>query len=81
MTTATIDRPSMSKQKPGPKPTPPPDDPLDHFTTAKVRVRVLRKAKQVAAHRGEHLHEYLDKLLAPAVQKDFEKMLRDAAKE
>jgi hypothetical protein len=60
--------PMGRKRKPGKVPT----------ATAKVAADLHRKVKMIATHRGVEMFDYLDALLRPAVERDFERMLREA---
>lgn len=52
----------------------------DDKKNIKVRAALHRKMSMVAAHRGVELFEYMDQLLTAPVDRDFEQMLREAAR-
>jgi hypothetical protein len=48
-------------------------------TTVKLWDDVARKARIVAAIRGEDLFDYLDSIVRPAVERDHKRALKDEA--
>src|SRR4051794_9811551 len=50
-------------------------------TTMKVAPDLLRKAKMVAVYKDEDLFDYIESILRPAVDRDYDQMIRDEAKE
>lgn len=49
-------------------------------TTTRIDVELVRKAKIVAIWRDMELFEYLDAILRPVVQGDYEHRLREEAR-
>jgi hypothetical protein len=50
------------------------------YTTVKILTDIVRKARVTVAIRDVQLSDYLSELLAPIVDKDHAKALRDAGK-
>jgi hypothetical protein len=73
--TAVLEYPMANK--PGPKRDP---KPVVKSTT-KVNRDILRKANMVAQHRGIDLYDYVESLLAPAVERDYHRMIKSEADE
>ena len=55
--------------------------PTDPYTTAKIRARLLRRAKDVANHRGIDVQDYLEQVLTPAIERDYQQVVREKAAE
>ena len=54
--------------------------PAPQMTTTKVEVDLLRKARMVAIYRGLDLHAYVDGVLRPVVDRDYDKMIDEEGK-
>jgi hypothetical protein len=46
-------------------------------TTTKVYMELLRRARIVAIHREIDLFDYLDGILRPVIDRDYDKMIRE----
>jgi hypothetical protein len=57
------------------------NDPRGETTTTRVFERLLQKARMVSLHRGMDLLDFLDGILRPVVDREYEKMRRELAKE
>ena len=78
MTTATGVRVPMAKKKTDAGKG---EDAAPKMTTMKVDVDLIRKARMVAIYRDQDLQAYVEGLLRPAVEKDYDAMIREEAKE
>jgi hypothetical protein len=49
-------------------------------TTTKIKSDLLRKARMVAAHRNIEIAQYVDSILRPAIERDYDEMISSEAK-
>lgn len=49
-------------------------------TTMKVEPGLLRKAKMVSTYREMEMFDYIDAILRPVVERDYDKMIQTEAK-
>src|SRR4051794_26689375 len=61
----------MAKKRPGKDPVSP-----DEKTTVKMRSELVRRARTVAAYRDIDLFEYLDQLVGPMVDRDYQAIVK-----
>ncbi len=49
-------------------------------TTTKIDPPLLKKARQVAISRGIDLYDYIDAMLRPAVERDYDRWIQEEAR-